>query len=217
MSLVFAILLAAACFAAVVVAFKLPRKAWTVVLTALVLGLAGYASQASPDLPGAPGKPPVSEAEEGSAVVEMRKELVGPNERSKNPLLVTADAFARRGDYADAGVLLRGIVHENPQDSEAWLALGNALTFQADGMMTPASLLAYRRAAQIAPDSAGPEFFIGWALIRQGKLIEGREVWAGKLKEMPKDAPGRGALAERLANFDAVLRKLVEQAGEKRP
>lgn len=212
MSILVALLLAAACFAAVAFVFRVPRKAWTLVLTALVLGLAGYASQSSPDLPGSPGKPPALQAEEGAAVVEMRKELVGPNERSNAPLLVTADAFARRGDYIDAGILLRGIVHDNPQDSEAWLALGNALTFQADGLMSPASLLAYRRAAQAAPGNAGPDFFIGWALIRQGKLIEGREVWAKRLKEMPENAPGRDALAERLANFDVMLRKLVEQA-----
>jgi cytochrome c-type biogenesis protein CcmH len=122
--------------------------------------------------------------------------------------------LARQGNYADAATLLRGIVHDNPNDSEAWLALGNALTFQAEGMMTPASLLAYRRAEELDPQGAGPAFFVGWALIRQGKLIEGREIWAQKLQEMPEDAPGRKELAARLANFDEVLRKLVEQADE---
>ena len=217
MSLLVAMLLAALCFAAIAFVFGLPRKAWTLLLTALTLGLAGYALQGSPSLPGAPGKPPQATSEEGGAVVDMRKELVGANEQSREPLLITADALVRRGQYANGAVLLRGVVHDNPQDSESWLALGNALTFQADGMLTPASLLAYRRASQLAPDSAGPAFFVGWALIRQGKLREGREVWLGKLQTMPKDAPGRDALAERLANFDEVLKKLLEEAGEKAP
>ncbi len=68
-------------------------------------------------------------------------------------------------------------------------------------MMTPASLLAYRRASQLEPDSAGPAFFVGWALIRQGKLIEGREVWAGKLEEMPEDAPGRDGAGRATREF----------------
>jgi len=212
MSFAIAILLAGLCFAAIAFVFNVPRKAWALVLTALVLGLAGYASQASPDLKGAPGKPPALQGEEGAAVVDMRKDLVGPNERSGNPLLVTADAYVRRGDYAVAGTLLRTIVHDNPNDSEAWLALGNALTFQADGMLTPASQLAYRRASQLAPDSPGTAFFVGWSLIRQGKLLEGRQLWAGKLEEMPPGAPGRDALAQRLANLDAALRQLLEQA-----
>lgn len=215
MSIALAILLAAVCFAAIAFVFGLPRKAWTLLLTALTLGLAGYASQASPDLPGSPGKTSTADSEEGWAIVEMRKELVGPNERSKDPLLVTSDALARRGKYSDAASLLHGTVQNNPQDSEAWLALGNALTFQADGMLTPAAMLAYRRASQLAPDSAGPAFFIGWALIRQGKLIEGREVWVGRLENMPADAPGRAVLAQRLANFDVMLRRIVEEADEK--
>lgn len=214
MSLVVAILLAGACFAAIAFVFKVPRKAWTLVLTALVLGLAGYASQASPDLKGAPGKPPALQREEGAAVVDMRKDLVGPDQRSGNPLLVTADAYVRRGDYPVAGTLLRTIVHDNPNDAEAWLALGNALTFQADGMLTPASQLAYRRASELAPDSAGTAFFVGWSLIRQGKLLEGRQLWATRLQEMPEGAPGRDALARRLANLDDALRQLLEQAGK---
>lgn len=215
MSIVFAMLLAAACFAVIAFVFRLPRKAWTLLLTALVLGLAGYATQASPDLKGAPGQPRKEAAQEGWAVVDMRKALVGANDRSKDPLTITSDAFARRGDFNQAATLLRGIVHDNPNDAEAWLALGNALTFQAEGLMTPAALLAYRRAEALSPDAAGPAFFIGWALIRQGKLIEGREIWAQKLKEMPEDAPGRQELAQRLASFDDVLRKLVEQANAK--
>jgi cytochrome c-type biogenesis protein CcmH len=165
-------------------------------------------------LKGAPGKLPQRDTDVDWAVVDMRKDLVGANDRSPAPLIVTADALARQGNFADASTLLRGIVHDNPGDAEAWLALGNALTFQADGMMTPAALLAYRRAEQLSPNGAGPAFFVGWSLIRQGKLLEGREAWAQKLKEMPEGSPGREELAKRLANFDAVLRKLVEQANE---
>ncbi|HTN15410.1 MAG TPA: tetratricopeptide repeat protein [Sphingomonadaceae bacterium] len=212
MSWIIAILLACACFAGCAFVFKLPRKSWTVLLAALALGLSGYALQGSPNLPGAPGKARTDRAEEGWAVVDMRKQLVGESERSRDALMVTADALVRKGQYSNAANLLRGVVRNNPKDSEAWLALGNTLTFQADGMLTPAALLSYRRAAQLAPDSAGPAFFVGWALIRQGKLIEGREVWVGRLESMPKDAPGRDVLEKRLADYDQVLRKLVEEA-----
>ena len=114
--------------------------------------------------------------------------------------ILTLDVMRQRGEAVAA--------HEAE-------AVPNVLTFQAEGLMTPASQYAYRQAETLSPDGAGPAFFIGWAAIRQGRLLEGRELWAQKLKAMPEGTPGREELAKRLANFDQLLRKLVEQADAK--
>lgn len=214
MSWIAAILLAVLCFGAIVVTFRLPRKAWAVLLAALSLGLAGYATQASPGLPGAPGKGRIPEQQEGWGIVETRYELIGPNDRSKNKLVVTADALVRQGQYANAAALLQGVVRENPNDGDAWLALANALTFHADGTLTPATLYAYRRASQAAPESAGPAFFVGVGLIGQGRLVEAHQMWAERLSTMPENAPGRDQLAARLGELEELMRRIAARAAE---
>ena len=215
MSWLVAILLAIAAFAGMVIAFRLPKGGWTAILAALAMGLAGYALQASPGLPGAP-KPPRADArgDAGWTVVEMRQQLVGEDNRSTSGHMVTADAFMRQGQYANAARLLRGVVQDNPGDGEAWLAMGNALTFHAEGALTPAALLAYRKAAEVEPDSAGPAFFVGLGLIQQRKLIEAHQLWSQRLEAMPEDAPGRQFLAESLSRFEQSILEQVESARE---
>ncbi len=208
------ILLAAACFAAFAFIFNVPKPAWSATAAMLALGLAGYASQASPGLPSAPRSSTAPIEEEGWRIVDLRKELIGETGRSGSNFVLTADAFMRKGQYANAANLLRGAVKQNPGDAEAWLALANALAFQADGVLTPAAMLAYRRADEAAPGSAGPPYFIGLSLIRQGRLIEGREIWAEQLESMPEDAPGRSVLAQRLGRLDELLRRIAEMPAE---
>jgi cytochrome c-type biogenesis protein CcmH len=214
MSWIFAIGLAVICFAVIALVFRVPHKGWTIVLAALALGLAGYGLQASPSLRGAP-KPGVErEKAAGFQIVELRRALVGTDRRSRSPLSVTADALIRQGEFADAANLLRGVVHANPADGDAWLALGNALAFHADGVPTPAALLAYDRAAAELPDSAGPPLFVGLGLIREGRLIEAHKLWTRSLAALPPDAPGRDILADRLAALQALMRRIAEGADE---
>ena len=190
----------------------MPVKGWAIVLAALVLGLAGFAFQASPSLPGAPKAPsPVAE-QQGEQIVELRKAFVGSARRSRSAYIITADAFARQGQFEDAANLLRGVVHNNPQDGEAWLALAIALTFHADGQLTPAALDSYRHAAYLLPGSGGPSFFAGLALIRERKLIEARELWAKGIAAMPPDAPGRDLLVQRLGQLDQLMQQIARNA-----
>jgi cytochrome c-type biogenesis protein CcmH len=207
-----AIALAVACFAAFALLFRLPQKAWAIVLFALALGLAGYGLQASPGLPGAPTQATPAEKGEGEQIVELRKAMVGDEQRSHNPLTITADAMMRAGEFDNAASLLRGAVHTDPHDGEAWLGLGNALAFQADGLLTPAATLAYDNAARDLPESAGPAFFVGLGLIRQGKLIEAHKLWSATLAALPPDAAGRDLLAGRFVQLDQLMRRIAQGA-----
>ena len=207
MTWLLAIALALAAFAAGAFAFGIARQGWTTFGAALALGLAGYALQASPDTPGAPAPAASSDAETGWSFVDARKEMVGPRERSSSAKTLIADGFARRGQYANAAAMLRGAVSDNPGDAEAWLALGNALVEHSGGALTQPALLAYRRAAEIAPASAGPGYFLGLALIRQGRLDEARGVWASTIETASEDAAGRAALQDRLTRLDQLLRQ----------
>jgi cytochrome c-type biogenesis protein CcmH len=205
MSWLLAIALAVAAFALGAFAFGVARQGWTTFAAALALGLAGYAMQASPDVPGAPATNARESGEVDWAYVDARHEMVAIGDRSASNQMIIADGFARRGRYASAAALLGDAVRQNPNDGEAWLALGNALVEHADGALTQPALLAYRRAAELAPEGAGPGYFLGFALIRQGRLMEARGVWASTLETAAEEAAGRAALEASLARLNGII------------
>ena len=100
--------LALAAFAFAAIALKLPREAYTLFGAVLVFGLAGYAWQGSPELPAAPKPAAVAEAGTGAAMVEGRAALFS---RTLPPpdYILTSDAFARRGQFADEVAAAEGV------------------------------------------------------------------------------------------------------------
>ncbi len=201
------LLLAAAAFAFAVVALRLPRSAWALMGAALLFGLTGYALQGSPGQAGSPKIATSDLASEAEELVEARRAIYGPAPPSR--FVTVADGFARRGQFADAAGILRASVDKNPNDPEAWLALANALVEQADGQITPAAAFAYDRAERADPGQPGPGFFLGVALIRSGRLMQARALWADMLDKAPAGAAWRDGLKERLDRLDV----LIAQAG----
>lgn len=184
---------------------KVPRGAREAVGSALLLGIAGYMTQGSPGLSGAPTTARESVSGDPAAMVEARGKVTNSGIPTLNRWVVTSDAFARNGNYADAAEVLRIAVNEDPKSSEAWLAMANALFGHADDTLTPAALYAYRRAAKADPDAPGPPFFLGLALAQQGRLLEARSLWAEVLLRAPDDAQWRGPLFQQLQRLDAVI------------
>jgi cytochrome c-type biogenesis protein CcmH len=197
------LLLAAAAFAFAVVALRLPRPAWALLGATLLFGLTGYALQGSPGQAGSPKAAADDLASQGAELVEARRAIYGPAPPSR--FVTVADGFARRGQFADAAGILRGSLEKQPDDPEALLALANALMEHADGQLTPAAVYAYEQAERAGPGQPGPGFFLGVALIRSGRLVQARSLWAGMLEKAPADAPWRDGLAERLDRLDALI------------
>lgn len=202
---IIAVALALGSFVVLVGVFRLPRKGWEAAGAALLLGAAGYVLQGSPSQPGAPREPAEkpSSGDSGAAIAE-RDKLVGTRP-GQDATLVTADAFARHGQFADAAEILRGAVHKNPGNAKAWLALANALVQHSEGNLSPAALYSFNRASAADPANPGPPFFLGLALAQSGRLAEGRSIWADLLARSPADAPWRADLAARLAELDAFI------------
>lgn len=203
MAWVLVIGLALVVFGLVCLVFRAPRASWEVVGAALLLGVAGYALQGSPGFPGAP-KTPAERQSSGAADIAAR-DAMGEGAVQGDKHLVIADALARHGQYADAAEVLRGAVKKDPTNAAAWLSMANDLVGHAEGTISPAAIYAYGRAAEAAPDSAGPPFFMGLALIRSGRFDEGRTLWADLLGRSPKEAPWRADLQNRLTELDAFL------------
>jgi cytochrome c-type biogenesis protein CcmH len=215
MSWVWIGLLALACF--VVIAFALPRfiraprASWEALGAALLLGLAGYALQGHPGLAGAPHARDDDGAPAPDRPAYPRSEPLS-DKLLRNRWMVIANALMRNGQYAEAAEVLRGAVDAEPGNSDAWMMMGNALIAHGQGSLSPAAMLAYRRAAIADPAAPGPPFFLGMALIRSGRFDEGRALWAGLLARSPADAPWRPVLTNQLARLDALLAARQGQA-----
>lgn len=195
---------------AAIVLLKLPRGGYTLLGAALLFGLAGYATQGSPDLGAAPGRVTETPAETGELVVATRRSFYDPASLPSR-FLITSDAYARRGDQQRAAAFAESAVRENPRDSEAWTALGIALSEHAAGQLPPAALHAFDQARSISPDAPAPAFFLGLAWLRNGEPARTRALWAAILAQAPADAPWREAMAARLARLDAMLGGPVRQ------
>jgi cytochrome c-type biogenesis protein CcmH len=194
--------------------FKVPRGAREAVASALLLGIAGYVTQGSPSLAGAPTQARESVSADAAAMVEARGKVTNSGIPTLNHWVVTADAFARNGNYADAAEVLRIAVDEDPKSAEAWLAMANALVGHADNTLTPGALYAYRRAIAADPKAPGPRFFLGLAYAQEGRFADARKLWAGVLEQAPDDAPWRAPLAGQLQRLDALI---AAQKGESAP
>lgn len=202
---IIAFLLAGIAFALASVVLKAPRKGWEAIGAALMLGLAGYALQGSPSLPGASKQPEERDDAAAKALVAARQELAKNEGGAPDNWIIVSDAFSRNGQFADAAGVVLGAIDKNPNNADAWLALANNLVGHAQGSLTPAALYAYRRASAANPAHPGPPFFLGLALAQNGKLAEGRALWAALLAKAPADAPWRADLQARLEELDAFI------------
>jgi len=206
MTWIFAIALAIAAFLAITLLSKGARKGWEAIGAALLLGIAGYGLQASPGLPGAPKPPAQQISSDPSALIKARGDMSDRTIPTTNRWVVIADGMARNGQFANAAQVLLGAVEEDPEDGEAWLALANALVAHADGQLTPASEFAFRKAAQIAPESPGPPFFKGLALAQTGRFDDAQAIWLRLLERAPPDAPWREDIELRLEQLKQFIR-----------
>ncbi|MEO1967574.1 MAG: cytochrome c biogenesis factor [Sphingomonadaceae bacterium] len=198
------LLLAAAVFLIAALVLRLPRSGYALFGAALLFGLSGYALQGSPNEPSSPRTAQERDASTGGLFVDARRRFFDP-EALPSRYIVTADAFARKGDFQDAANFAENAVSENPRDAEGWVALGNALTQHAEGQLTPAALYAYGKAQALAPDNAAAGYFVGLAMLRAGQPLETRKIWADALAAAPKDAPWRAELAARIGRLDSML------------
>ncbi|OCC24898.1 hypothetical protein MB02_05440 [Croceicoccus estronivorus] len=199
--------LAVVAMCVIVLLFRLPRPLWALLGVAFMLGLAGYAWQGHPGMAGVPKRSVAADKTDGAAMVAMRKSMESGGQQSD--FLVISDGFARRGDFSNAAGILRGAIRKNPDDSQAWLAMGNALVEQAEGNLTPAALYAFRRAGEANPSDPAPSFFLGVAMLRAGRLIEADELWRESLRKMPENAPQRAKVEQSVAALEALMRKIA--------
>lgn len=203
MSWVPIIVLAAAVFLVAAFLLKVNRSGWTLLGATLLFGLTGYALQGSPGQPAAPGIAAERQQVDGELLISARREYFDTSQLPSR-WITTGDAFARRGDFAQAAGFYRSATQENAGDLEAWLALGIALVEHGDGQLTPAALYAFEKAQKIDEENAGPRYFLGLSWLRMGEAGRALELWREALRAAPEDAEWRESLALRVMQLEAM-------------
>jgi cytochrome c-type biogenesis protein CcmH len=176
---------------------KLERQALELAGAALLIAGAGYAWQGRPDYAGIS----VS-AEDKSADVESSASVATFKDASD--AIQQGDALMQAGKMRAAVALLGDAVKRFPKDADLRVMQGNALMVAGGGQANPASQFAFEAAAGIAPDHPGPPFFLGYGLVRAGKLEEAGQVWRGLLERIPPDSPLREELNSRLGEINQL-------------
>lgn len=166
---------------------KMRGPVLTLAAAAIAFGCAGYALQGSPQLTGQPRA--TAERRPPLPLTGARQAMMGQFDYA-DTWLNMSDALASRGNTEDAAKLLQAQVARHPRDYKLWVGLGNALTDHAR-TITPASRLAYARAAELAPGYPAPLFFLGLAEARSGNPEEAVRLWREILASAPADASWR--------------------------
>ena len=179
------------------------RTLWSFVGAALMLGAAGYALQGAPLMPGHPVASSAEPIEIDPSLTEMRDLMLG-RFTAEGAYLIAADGVTRAGDTRSAVQALLGGINKYPRSLALWTGLGSALQLH-DGTVSPATLFAFRHAAELNPKHPAPPYFLGLAYIRSGEYATARPYWAKALEVAPPDVSYRAEIAAQLARLDAFL------------
>ncbi len=122
----------------------------------------------------------------------------------------------RNGSHVEATASARAALRLNPDNPEAWIAIGQAAEALRD---TSGALMALRRAVQILPASRAARVALGKALHRAKRPGEAREAFERAARDGRPDAPLLLDLAETAAmqGNSADARKYFDKALELEP
>ncbi|RYY24176.1 MAG: cytochrome c biogenesis factor-like protein [Sphingomonadales bacterium] len=212
-------MLGAVALAAVImlVLTRFPKRLWTVAATGLTLGAAGYAWQGSPTLAGSPVSAEKRKGEVDPSLVALREAIFGKFGTTVYTYGTAAESMVREGRLDLATMVWLSAVRKYPEDYTLWTGLGLALAEQDGNQLSPAAKLAFDRALALNPIHPGPPFFLGLALVREGKFAEARPYWAKAVDLAPEKISYRDELRVRLFLLDRFLAEQAAQATQQGP
>jgi cytochrome c-type biogenesis protein CcmH len=112
---------------------------------------------------------------------------------------VIAPVYLRVGRFEDAVKARRNAVKLNGDTAERESALGEALVFAANGVVTVEAKAAFERAIALDPNGVQARYFLGLAAEQDGDRAQAAATWRALIAAAPPDAPWldllRGALA----------------------
>ena len=149
---------------------------WQIAAAAVLFGMTGYALQGRPSAPTSPAKSLAASEVGATQLIDIRADMDQSFGGAKR-WLVTADSFAKQGDYASAASYIQSGLRSDPKSPDLWSALGLQLMLASEGQMSPPAQLAFDKARAIRPNHPAPYYFAGLARMISGDLNGGVLLW----------------------------------------
>ena len=118
-----------------------------------------------------------------------------------------ADAYMREARFEEAAASYRNALSAKPGDAGFLAGLGEALTLQARGEITPDAEDAFGAALKVDPADQKARFFMALAKAQRGEAETAKAELSRLLQEAAQGAPWRGAIVAALARIELDLSK----------
>ncbi|HET9814864.1 MAG TPA: c-type cytochrome biogenesis protein CcmI [Xanthobacteraceae bacterium] len=175
-------------------------------LILLPLGAATlYLALGSPSLPdqplaarvaGARGNPSID-----TLIAQVEDHLSGHPEDGRG-WEVIAPVYLRLGRFDDAVKARRNALKLNGATAERESALGEALVFAANGVVTAEAKAAFERAIALDANGVQARYFLGLAAEQDGDRTQAAATWRALIAAAPPDAPWLDLLRSALARVE---------------
>jgi cytochrome c-type biogenesis protein CcmH len=179
------------------------RAVALVALVVLPFGAAAfYLALGSPSLPDQPLAPRLAASRSDPSVdtlIAQVEEHLSRRPEDGRGWEVIAPVYLRLGRFDDAVKARRNALRLNGATGEREAALGEALVFAANGVVTAEAKAAFERAMALDATRVEARYFLGLAAEQDGDYSQAAATWRALLEAAPPDAPWidvlRGALA----------------------
>jgi cytochrome c-type biogenesis protein CcmH len=116
---------------------------------------------------------------------------------------VIAPVYLRLGRFEEAVKARRNAVKLNGATAERESALGEALVFAANGVVTAEAKAAFERAIALDANSVQARYFLGLAAEQDGDRTQAAATWRALIAAAPPDAPWLDLLRSALARVES--------------
>jgi cytochrome c-type biogenesis protein CcmH len=185
-----------------------------VVLTpALALGF--YMMRGSPHTP---GQPYAERTEERAAAATQQKKNVSLESAAetlaarlkKNPdnlegWMLLARTYTNVQRFGEASAAYARAIELDSENSDLRSAYGEALTFAANGMVTPAARAVFEETLRRAKSDARARFYLALATFQGGDKQQALDQWAALMRDSAANAPWIPAVRQRIAEAATAL------------
>lgn len=182
------------------------RAVALVALLALPLGAAGlYLALGSPWLPDQPLAPRLAAArgdQSFEGLVAQVETHLDRNPEDGRGWEVIAPIYLRLGRFDEAVKARRQALRLNGDTAERESALGEALVFAANGMVTAEAKAAFEKAVSLDASDVPARYFLGLAAEQDGNRAQAAAMWRTLIAAAPPDAPWVEFIRSALARVD---------------
>jgi cytochrome c-type biogenesis protein CcmH len=174
------------------------------------LALILYLEKGAPTVPAVPWAArqqaaPATDDGDMVALVSQLAERMRRNPDDPRGWGLLGRSYLQLGRYAEAAEAFQRLLALAPEDVDARLDLGEAMTFAASGQVTPLARVAFEAALQRRPDSARARYYMGLVAWQEGEPQVAYDRWLALARTAPAGAPWLPLVTERLRAAAAQL------------